>query len=412
MKKTNYLLALFILLVISLGVYSYVFYSATRALGTLEVVTLPTRASLLIDGEVKGLTPIEVGGISLGFSEVIIKMEGYDPYSRILHFNPHQKISLHVHLSREDFLVDQIINLSGSLPRGLLVGENHLYLMSTSGELFSYYLKGEQITYQQNIHAIVLSLPSLGNGFIYGATYKGVVYSFCGETGEPMTSWDTGKGIRKILSQNKTLFLLHNDGTLSAWEEGELLWSYRDRIPLDEMYLQEDLILLQGKELLFLDPLMGTKKKGLELPGSNLKTFSPSHHLLYLTDGQNLYRVDLVNGDLVNQLQVETQGSISSLIFEEETIFLGTDAGELLAFRDGTLLWDLTLRESISFLYLHHSLLVGTDQRSLYLVDKDDGLFLARKALPSQITGLYPHQGIYYLALRDGTLAKLIPSDL
>lgn len=394
------------------ALYAYVYFSATRALGTLEVVTLPPGAKVFINENYEGVTPLEVGSIPLGFVDIHIEKEGYDPYSRVYHFQPNEIISLNLHLSHEDFLLEEISFFQGSLPRGLLAKrEESLYLLSTSGEFLSYDLPSSSILWEQDLDAIILSLPGVGGGRVYGATFYGAVHLFLEETGEYLETWETGKAIRKMLiSDTTTISLLHNDGSLSLWEEGELLVSYEEKKG-EDLFLYEDLLLLTKESLLFFHPRTGSIEEELPLPTYE-KSLGVIGDSLYLWgEGGLLFEVDLLDREHFLRLETGILDEITSLSVDEGILYLGTEEGEILAFYEGELLWEKSLGEGINLLDAHQFLLVGTQQRSLYLLEREGGSYLARKALPSQITGLYLEGDYYYLALRDGTLARLIPGQ-
>lgn len=375
-------------------------------MGTLEVMTYPQGATVYVNGSKEGITPVEIGGIPLGFVEIEVSLEGYDLFSSIFHFHPHQSISLDLYLSSKDYLLEEIVALDGSLPRGMFIGSDNLFLLSTSGEFLSFDPSTREVLWKKNLETIVLSPPGLGEGVAYGATFYGTIYLLHEETGEHLLTWETGRAIRKILSSHSLLFLLHNDRTLFVWEDGEKLWSYTDREGIDIVF-DEDLLFVTEDRLLFFQPLTGILEEEIELVGP-LKRLYLHDRILYLVGPQGMiYGVDVKERSLAFELHTKVSGEITSILVEDGILYLGTEEGDLLAFKGEESLWERHLGEDITFLYVHQHLLVGTGQRSLYFLERDEGTYIARKALFSQLTGLYPHQGDYFLALRDGTLAHL-----
>lgn len=408
MVRTNFFYAIMIIVLLVAGVYMYVHYSATRAMGSLEVVTLPQGAAVFVNGNEKGITPIEIGNIPLGFVDIEVSLEGYDPFSRVFHFHPHQSISLDLYLSSKEYLVENLVSLAGSLPRGLSVGRSSLFLLSTSGEILSFDPLTEEILWEHDLETIVLSLPGSSRGVVYAATFYGDVYLFSEETGDFFATWKTGKAIRKMLSYDTLLFLLHNDGSLGAWEDGQLLWSYNDGEGIDLLFIGEDLLFVTENSLLFFHPFTGATDLKVELQGP-LQKVALKEDLLYLIGPQGVvYGVDLLERNLALQFETGIREEITSLAAGEGILYLGAEDGALYAFKGEELLWEKGLREAITFLYPKHVLFIGTGQRSLFIVDSDGGSYLGRKAFSSQITGLYPYGERYYLTLRDGTLARLI----
>lgn len=412
MKRSNFLYAILLVILITGGVYAYVYLSATRALGTLEIFSTPPGAQVYVNDTAKGETPLLLDSVPLGLKEVALKREGYDNYSRILHFHPQQRISLSIHLSRADFPLENLLHLSGSLPRGHLEGEDSLYLFSTAGELLSFHLETSRIQWQQDFDTIALSLPRYAQGEVFAATFFGTLYTLTSETGEIIRQVETGKGIQKMVNWMDTLYLLHTDGSLSAWAGDEPTWTFTGQGKVQDLFLDEKLILLLPDTLLFLNLSSGRLEKELELPFHDVKALALSLDTLYLTKKGVLYRVDLQRGVFLEEQKTGLLGDIAAMAQEGETLFFGTDKGEVLAIQRGNVLWEADLGESVTSLYPQTSLLIGTEQRSLYFLDKETGSYQARKALPSQLTGLYSHEDGYYLIFRDGSLALLTRGNL
>lgn len=407
MFRSNFLYAIILVILITGGIYAYVYFSATQALGTLEVTSIPPGATIYLDGTEKGLTPREIDQISLGFKEVTVKMEGYDSHSRRLHFHPSQRMALSFHLSRADYLLEEIHHLSGSLPRGFYDGGDFIYLFSTAGEMLSFEPATSQIKWQREFDTIVLSLPGSGAEQVSAATFFGTLYSLDEETGDLLGQVETGKGVQKLIDAEGLLYLLHTDGSLSAWEEGQRRWVFSGQELISHISLGESLVVLENQRIVFLHPVNGRVQKQIDLPVKNVKALGLFEGIFYLTKEGTLYGVELTRGDIEEIIEIGP-GEITTLMGDGEGLFLGTEKGEVLLIQNGAVQWQVDLGEAISYLAIHQLLLVGTEDRSLYFLDRTAGEYLARKALPSPLTGLYPHEeGLYYVTFRSGTLARL-----
>ncbi len=412
MDRTNVKYALLLVLLLAAGVYAYISYSATAALGVLEVVTEPEGAQVTINGEERGNTPLVIEDVTLGFRDLTLEKEGYDSYHRRLHFRPHQQQRVDLILSREDLYLEEILSFNSSMPREMVKSEDRLVCVSSSGELAVLDFETTELVWQQDMNLTVLASPAVLGDTVLMAGFRGQLLAFNLSDGELLWKKELEKGVRRVLAAEDSFYLLHSDySTISALgADGQLLWSERTPDSLQTLLPGEDNLLVVGDSGVLIQDLEKKENRDwFPFPGDEVSYLGNDGQDLFFYYQGTVYSFDIRSKDYIPLLETLMEGDITAFAVQDDRYYLAAEK-ELIAFKDGRKIWKESLDGVVSYLHSNgdSNLLAATENNSLFFLDYIEGNIWGRESLRSRVTGiLNKDENMYYLGLHNGNLMSL-----
>jgi len=397
-NRTNIHWAFLLLLVVILGAAGYVYYSATAAQGVLEVTTYPEGARIYIDGGEVGISPARITGIQLGLRDVSVGKEGYESYSRLFQFNPGSHRQMVVYLSDKDIEMGPSFERIATTSGGSLSNEDHLYLPTTDGRIFSVDKKSKDLVWETDLeNETFLYQPVLKNNQLFIPSFYGPLYCLDQETGQLI--WgvslperlvnlvETDNGLLGMSFRSQFIFL-DFDGEI-VWESdpGRTLVSRSLYVENNQAYILSD----RG-HFLQVDLTNGNIEtlEQYEI-GSVLQVAQSDTHLAAAGSQRMVLMWDKENRS--SEIKRFEFPNLNRIFLTSELLIFGDNQGVMKAveIESGEEIWSRNLyTPTSSFAFFEDNLYFGTHDGSVFILDKETGEVFGKRALrvQSRITSI------------------------
>ncbi len=391
-SRTNIHWAFLLLLIVILGSAGYVYYSATAAQGVLEVTTYPEGARIYIDGGEVGTSPARITGIQLGLRDVSVGKEGYETYSRLFQFNPGSHRQLVVYLSDKDIEMGPTFERIATTSGGSLSYEDNLYMPTTDGRLFSVDKKSKDLVWEADIeNETFLYQPVIKNDLLFIPSFYGPIYCLEKETGQLIWEGPLPERLVNLKeTENGLLGMSFRSQFIALDFDGNILWE-RDpgrTLVSRSLYVENDsaFILSERGHLLNIDQTTGEIETIEEFDiGSVLQVAQSENHLAAAGSQRVVLIWDKEN--LSSDIKRFEFPNLNRLFLTSDFLIFVDNQGEIKAvdIETGEEIWRQNLyTPTSSFAFFEDNLYFGTHEGSVFILEKDSGEVLGKRALPVQ----------------------------
>jgi len=422
-SRTNIHWAFLLLLVVILGSAAYVYYAATTSQGVLDVTTYPEGARIYIDGGEVGISPDRITGIQLGLREVSVGKEGYETYSRLFQFNPGSHREMIVYLSDRDIEMGPSFEVIATTSGGSLSHGDKLFLPTTDGRLFAVDKKGKELAWEQEIeNETFLYQPVTKNDRLFIPSFYGPVYSLDINTGEVMWGTSVPERLVKLVgTENGLLGMSFRSQLIFLNFDGTIQWESDPGVSLvaGSLFIQngQGIALSDQGRLISINLANGTTEEIADFEIGKVVQVAQNESTLAAAGNQRKVLFWDKN-DFSSETKTLEFPQLNRLFLTSNQVVFGDAQGTMRAvdIDTGNEAWRTQLyTPTSSFAFFEDHLYFGTHDGSVFILDKDTGEVLGKRALPvqSRITSISTDDdpNLLHVTNRGGKITTLfLPS--
>lgn len=417
MNGTNLHIAVLMLAVILAVAIGWAYFAATDAQGRLTVTTNPPDAIVFIDGRSLGATPLDEDGVSLGLRRLVISKDGYEPYTRILHFNPKDTIEVDIYLSSEDFLAEKIYSVNDTTTLGLFITDAHILLPSARGKIAAFALESLDLSWEHDlVNEMITTHPILLEELLVVTTFDANLYALSLADGSIVgTESLPSRAQRLLATDNGLIAFLQNGRVLQLSAKLEVEWELQLPSKRAPLILQAErdnyTVLTREGSLVSLSPTDGQSQVLGALETGEITRAVAGPQTLFTVDNRG-------RGQLWDRDQLTAKSSsIEGIAYVERT-----DTGYLVGDRDGLLFvindqtgkreWEVELHSPATVSHSYGNvLLLGCQDGSVFVLEPSQGRVIIRKELIGAITSIRDNGEKLLASTRSGAVFKLSLPD-
>lgn len=312
--------------------------------------------------------------------------------------------------------------IDGQVEASPAVADGSLYIGGSEGLIFSINPIDGEVSWQFDTADSVRSPPTIQDDVVFAGDDSGVLYAIDGDSGDSIWTAETGADVTGAPAVvDETVYVGSFDGTLYAFDvtNGSNRWEFEtDGVISGGPAVIDDAIFFgSGDEKIYsvdthdgserwefeadaevtsspaadgervyvttaagtlytLDSATGEAHWSFELTGLTGSSPALSNEVVYAADGiggESLHALSAADGDLM--WSVELDGTPTSPVVAEETVYIGTDAGSLYALGadGGDELWRIDIEQGLlaSPVILENSAFIGTQNGLVYGLSDD-----------------------------------------